>query len=312
MSGEQEINSEKEGKTQPNFFAQFKKPTIALIIIMVFISFAKLYTPIKQQKKHDIETGATETLPEKAIANQQQNYTPGNSGIESTVPAENLSVITQPSIETARNDKRLIALEDKISKMQAEHETEITDLKAKFDSKTQASQNKVASLLSALIVFGQLKDAINSGKPYESELNQLVNLTAADTNTQEILSSMKNHSENGIIIPALLKEKFLPLIRQALFSKDESSYKNILNRFITIRKTGQQTGDDDESIIARAEFKLVQDDLKGAADELTSLTPQSQAVFSEWAQNANDWLSTQDKLSKLQLLLTKTEITQKP
>ncbi len=318
MSDKQENNESGTAKGQPGIFTQFKKPTIALIVIMVFVSFAKLSTPvnpqINQQKKYAAENkeNITQKPVDKPATNQSpNNYMPGSQGIDAVPePIAN----TPPPVEDTHNNERLIALEEKMARMQEEHAAEINGLKAKLDSQNQAAQSRANSMLSALVVFGQMKDAINNGKPYAGELNQLGKISSIDSGIdgKEILSALKNHSLNGMITPQLLKEKFAPLAKLALFNKDEGGYKNILHKFITFRKTGEQPGSDDEAVIARAEFKLMHDDLAHCINELANLTPQAQQVFADWLQDARDWLDTQEKLARLQLLLTQTEIAPQP
>jgi len=307
MSDNRENNETEAVKAQPNIFAQFKKPTAALVIIVILVSFGKLYNNPNAQKKPNSTDKAA--ITEATSTNQpQQNTTAPSIAAEPQSPP---AVTVNPEV-TNRDNERLNELEEKITQMQAAHEAEINELKTKFAAQNAASQSKANSMLSALVAFGQLKDAVNNGQPYDSELSQLLKITGDDNNTQEILSGFKDHSANGIITPALLKEKFPSLAKAAIFTKGENSYKNILHKFITIRKTGQQAGDDDESIISRAEFKLTHDDLKGALNELAALTPQAQPVFADWMQDAHDWLDAQEKLAKLQLLITQTEIAPQP
>ncbi|MEQ1788942.1 MAG: hypothetical protein ABL857_00715, partial [Rickettsiales bacterium] len=77
--------------------------------------------------------------------------------------------------------------------------------------------------------------------------------------------------------------------------------------FITIRKIGKRVGEDDESVLARAEINLTQYDVKLALKELEQLSPPAKEVFDKWTAQANDWLEMQENISKLQLLLTNTK-----
>jgi hypothetical protein len=221
---------------------------------------------------------------------------------------------TEPTIiQSSEKDKEhLRELEEKITSLQIIHETAISEMQKKLEAQNIESQHKYDSLISALIVFGQLKETVSSGKPYAGELEQLKKFTAGNSEIEKAISLIEPDANTGITISSKLKSNFTPLIKQALTNKDESALRKIFHKFITVRKVGEQSGSTDEAILARAEMKLVQNDLSTTLGELEQLSPEAKEIFKDWQEDAHKLLKIQKNLSRLQLLLTQTNTVQEP
>lgn len=221
---------------------------------------------------------------------------------------------TEPTVtqSSERDKEHLRELEEKITSLQANHETTISVMQKKLEEQNIESQHKSESIISSLIIFGQLKDAINNGKTYAGELEQLKRFTGDNLEIAKAISIIEPYANTGIIVSDKLKANFAPLIKQALTNKDESAGLKILHKFITVRKVGEQSGSTDEAILARAEMKLKQDDLSAALRELEQLSPEAQEVFKDWQKNTQKLLDTQKNLSNLQLLITQTNSAAQP
>lgn len=322
MSEQPEAKEITEKKLYPS---PLKRLVITIIGLFIFVVVFGQVVPrlmFAPQKEKTVEKAVekTEKPEEKTIEKKVQTppeekpleekfiVNPIVSSVPSTSPAEPLTQ-KEPLPQDAEH---LYAIEEKVASLEAAHETAIAELKNKLDAQNSSTKNKIDSMLSSLVVFGQLKDAINNGDSYDMELNQLKKITENNSQIGNIITALETNSSSGITTLAQLKTKFTPLIKQALINKNENHMLRILHKFITIRKVGEQVGSDDESVLSRAEIKLSQDDLSSTLNELEQLSPQAKEVFDNWSIDAQNLLDSHANLYKLQLMLTQTEPASQP
>jgi hypothetical protein len=327
MSEQAEEQETEKAPSQPSSWSSLKRLAITVIFLVLFIPvFGKILPAILfgPPKEKTIEKPARQEIPplrEPGLT----TVPPANAPIAAPVPAPDTQAAgsePEPYTESAAppvtpptsqaEDERIRALEEKIARLEAAQGSAVSNLENKIDSQNSELRNKTSALLSALIIFGQVKDALKNGDPYDTQLEQLKKFTENEPQAQDIIASLAENAARGLATPARLKEKFNPLAKQVIASLSKSAWLSTLHKFITIRKIGEQEGDDDEAILARAEVKLTQGDVNGALKEIEQLTPESQEIFAPWAQDAQNWLDANDNLSKLQLLLTQTSIAAEP
>ncbi len=306
MSEQPETEETEKRKNPQSIPSQLKRIGIALVIFFIFTSlagqnFSGLSSPAKKP--------AVKEAPEKP-----SKATVSPTPIESAAP-ETAAPAPEPVVPVVvqqHDDERLKALEEKIEQLEAAHRNEISELKEKMNSQNQQVQDKANATLASLVVFEQLKDAVNNGKPYDMQLSQLKKFALDNSQAEDFITPLEIHSSSGITTPAQLKEKFTPLVKQALTNNNESAWLKFVHRFITIRKIGNLPGNDDEAILARAENMLERNDLSAAISELNQLSEPAKEIFKNWEADAQYFLDTQSNLNKLQLMLTKTESTGTP
>lgn len=314
-----------------------KRLVITIIGLFIFIVVFGQVVPrlmfVQQEEKVIGNTEKTLEKPEKTLEKpekkieekpiEEQAQTPTEEKLpKETPPKENLIINSVPPISPTepstqkeplpQDAEHLYAIEEKVASLEAAHETAIAELKSKLDTQNSSTKNKIDSMLSSLVVFGQLKDAMNNGDSYDMELNQLKKFTENNSQIGNIITALETNSSSGITTLAQLKTKFTPLIKQALINKNENHMLRILHKFITIRKVGEQVGSDDESVLSRAEIKLSQDDLSSTLNELEQLSPQAKEVFDNWSIDAQNLLDSHANLYKLQLMLTQIEPASQP
>ena len=278
-----------DAKNPSRFESSKRFAFMALYLILFFLLFTQLVPRLIEDKQPEppIEKPqGTDTKIEQPIAEQEQS-------------------LHQAVVNEGEN--RIRELEEKIVSLQEKYASEVAELKNKIEQNDLEAQNKASKVVSALVAFSQLKDAINSGKPYKTEIKQFMRMADKNPEIETIISELEKHSDSGIIILAKLKEEFSPLIDAALAKREQGYWRGVANKFIAIRKIGERAGDDDESILARAEIRLEKNDLRVALKELEALTPSANEVFSGWIADAENILKTEENLSKLQLLLIPTE-----
>lgn len=330
-----EQEAEEKSGSEPKYPSPVKRFILTVIGLLVFITIGEIAprflfnkndkpvaTNIAENAKKPVESHIN-PVAEQPVATPETPSSPPPSDVTETTaePAASNPIANQPApaatepatTQSSTEDKEhLRTLEEKITSLEETHKTEISDMQKKLEAQNIESQHKSDSVISSLIIFGQLKDAVNNGKPYADELNQLKKITADNTEAQKTISLLEPDAGKGIILLDKLKANFTHLIKQALTNKNESSALKILHKFITIRKIGEQSGSTDEAILARAEMKLAQDDLSAALSELEQLPPDAKEVFKDWRENAQKLLDTQKTLSNLQLLLTQTNSAAQP
>lgn len=305
-----EQQAEEETKPIRSYPSPLKRVVITLIGLFIFVVFfghivpRLMFAPPKEKEivkaEKPVEKPAEESVEVPAEKSAEEP-------IEAPIVDAPLVPTIKPAEEAPQDNKQLHALEEKIAALESAHEVAISELKTKLDARNETAQNNAEAMLSAMVIFGQLKDAVGSGRPYDTELNQLRKFTETNSQIAEIIDALDKNSASGIITLAKIKANFSPLIKQALINKDENIAAKIFHKFITIRKVGEQAGSDDESVLARAEIKLTEDDLSSALSEMEGLTPQAKEIFDDWREDAQGFLDARKNLNKLQLFLIQTE-----
>jgi len=242
-----------------------------------------------------------------------------NTAIENAPPAP--SVPTENNEEMARLHARIDQLEARLEKSEtqktaseddaknvehleaqiAEQEKSLQEMKAQIgEIKTQSNR-----ALSALTAFGILKETVQSGNPFVSQLEQLAKLAPSDERVTAALEQLKPYAEKGIPTLPALQNQFEQLLPNALSPDAKNSgWKQNLQSLIRIRKVGeQQQGDDNEAILARAEAKLNRRDIAGALKETEALSAPAAEALAPWTTNAQALVAAGNALDALQLAL---------
>lgn len=191
--------------------------------------------------------------------------------------------------------ERVAHMEETISKQQDSLHALQTELTAMHDKSTHD--------VTVITAFTSLKDAVLRGSSYSLQLMQLSPLVA-DAKTQDMLAQLKPMAEHGIGTQEQLQAEFQGLLNKALIAGKGNALERNLHSLIRIRKVGeQQTGSDDESVLARSEAKLGRGDIEGSVKENAMLSPPAAALFTAWNTKAQDMLRVRGLLDTLQLAL---------
>jgi hypothetical protein len=107
----------------------------------------------------------------------------------------------------------------------------------------------------------------------------------------------------------ILEQQLLSAIEQRQTSMDDrSSWLGNMRALIRIRKEGEPTGDDDESVIARIEAKLKKGDVANALKESEGLSSLASGFFAAWKDTATHYVSLHEALYALELDLTQSPL----
>lgn len=141
-----------------------------------------------------------------------------------------------------------------------------------------------------MLATGQLRQALARGGPYANELSTLRNL-ADDPELAAALQPLAAHADRGIPTRQTLRARFdavgREIVRRARVARADGWLQPLFDRLsslVSVRRVGEVPGDSPVAIVARAERRLLEDDLAGAAAELGKL----EGPFAEPAQ---DWLA---------------------
>ncbi len=294
-----------EDKQKLSIGDRFRRIVFAIFFFIVVLqimghNFPNLF-PNKASEKPAGKIEKTETKPAIETSDTKTDKTEeGSSAI--VVPTEDVLVSESP-----KDNERIIALEEKIKELEARSDAAIYELEKRLVTQNTAAQTKTETVVFKLIAFEQLKEAVKNGDAYSGELLKLKNLTSQDPDAQKSIDELKNNSETGIKTLGKLKTEFSPFIKQVLADKNENMFWQILHKFMTIRKVGQQKGQGDEEIIARAEVKLNQGDVTAALQELEQLPQPAQNILVSWKKDAQDFVSAHENINKLKLFLVQPE-----
>lgn len=154
-----------------------------------------------------------------------------------------------------------------------------------LEEKLAAQSGEQSVLVGQLLALDQLESAAMQGRPYATALEALI-ASGAVLDERDML---ERHQHKGIATRRDLKLEFDEAVR-AYFKPQTDQNQTIWQRvssLVTIRKIGEtHKGDDTQSIIARAENAMNDNNIDLALEELETLTETDRAAFASWIKRA--------------------------
>ncbi len=311
----------------PGILVRLRRPLFALAMLfvlwLVFQLFAPAIFPLVQpdgagqQAATDFPTAANETPEEKdaKIAALESRIDQMEAKLKTL---EDVITGLPKSAEAPDGwESKLAEMQAKLDAMQSEAPADGEDagrvgqLEAKLKAQSDALNALTAQIASVsasgthqvaiLTAFGQLKDTALRGDAYSSELNRLKALAEHNTGALPLLAALAPFSDKGVSTLASLQAAFEPAAKAALAPEVKpDSLAGNLQSLIRIRKVGaEQTGTDDESVIARAEAALENGNLAQCRKELSALSPPALAAFAAWEKAAAATQTVRETLDAL-------------
>ena len=214
----------------------------------------------------------------------------------------------------ARIDAKLTEGETSDRQTLDEMKSAIADLNAKVGMLSIAERGAdqdAASAKSAasVLAFANLRAAIDSGRPYATELASLRSLAPGIGN----FGALPAFAEQGIPTLAELTTSLKTASDAAIDAEptastgDESFFGSVLQSaksMIRVRRIdGNATGDDPDAVLARTAAKLKQGDLVEAIQDAESLQGAPRQALASWIDAARARASAEDTLSRLETSL---------
>jgi hypothetical protein len=295
-----------------NPYAGIKRALIALgILTIIWLAFGKLM-PMGGSMQSRMEAPLRPSSNTQLMAERIGALEDRITDLEARVKSYEDKAAALPSpIDDVERDARLAEWQASIEARMEELQQAPSDIQAnqqqleQLQKRISDSESKAGSKLAALTAFAQLKDAISRGNVYAGQLKSLNSMTQDNEAAREIIAKLAPQSDKGLANIAELQKSFSRLVPKALSAGKRGSVLGNVGTLVQVRKVGEeQQGTDDESILARAEAKLMRGDLDACLQELTQLSPPAATTFTDWTTQAQEIQRTQTLLDTLQLALT--------
>ncbi len=194
------------------------------------------------------------------------------------------------------NEERFHVIEGKVDSMTQE----LTLAREKIEN-----QNKRELIFISLI---NLVQRINSGKPFQTELDTAVSAAEKDNVIQQNLAFLRPYASYGIPSLNQLSNEFTvlaPKILKASYSEIKENPTvwerikgNISNSFV-IRKIGYVEGESNEAVVARVENLLRKDKLSLALQEVEKIKRDQSGELYEWVDKAYSLKQSENSISNI-------------
>lgn len=189
-------------------------------------------------------------------------------------------------------DTRLAALAPQIETM----ERRVVQLEEKKDDPDAAARAALG------LALANLARAAETAGPFATELDTVANFLPGET----VLASLSDAAANGVSTRAGLKARFPSVVESIFDAERRATEEGLWSRFVanakslvTIRRTGEISGETTEAVVARMEERLKTDDLAGAVGEGEALQGPASEAASAWLGDARARLETETLLRDL-------------
>ncbi len=302
---EDEIKNTPPQIPAPNAFAFLRRPLF--IFGALFLAWIFLGQSVPHMLPRPVEPMVSPTPPEAAPEKDAQ-ITELKTRIDEL--EAKVKTLAEKPADSATAEK-IDALQARVDALQQAHASEAGDTAHLRESlsamKTQMAEIQTQALhkLALLAAFAPLKDTIMRGEPFAEPLRQMNELAKDDADIQPLLAQLAPYAATGTATLSELQNQFEAAIAQALAPGTSNVLARHLQSLVRVRKVGDQQGNDDEAIVARAEARLERGEVEGSLNELAALSPPAAAVFAAWSDKARGTLRIRDTLAAVPPMLMK-------
>ena len=233
------------------------------------------------------------------IKNLQQKISASNNTSQSL-----LSQLEALKSNTRNLEKNLVKNDNVKTEMAAlsENLKALTD-KIEIVNRHQNQQRQNASNVLLSLELADLKRAIEQGKPYTDQLNQVKQLAGNTTG----LAALDQYKNQEVLSTKALTKSFRKIANRLLTNTTDGKTGSIFSKILAnakgivrIRKTGEPTGDTTEAILARMETRLKNGDLAAVLREGKSLPERAQIKVQDWLEQIEARYTIDRSLQALQ------------
>ena len=207
---------------------------------------------------------------------------------------------------TTALEKRLVELDQRVTALEETIATQGADVIALGEAFAASGVGDSVSDASLALALGQLRDALRTSGPYETELALVRSLVAPDDELSAQLDLLTTHAAGGVPSLTQLKARYPVFARRAaavgVGEEAEGLLSGVLRRVsevVTIRPVGDVEGSGVGAHLARAEAGLAADDLDGALTEVEALPPAALAAMEGWLVEARARLAADKAVAAL-------------
>jgi hypothetical protein len=189
-------------------------------------------------------------------------------------------------------DARLATLAPQIEAMEAR----VVALEEKKDDPDAAARAALG------LALANLARVAETAGPFEAELDVVESFLPGEAG----LDALSGAAANGVATRASLKARFPSVVENIFDAERRADEEGLWSRFVanakslvTIRRTGEISGETTEAVVARMEERLKTDDLAGAVSEGEALQGPARETASTWLRDAQARLETETLLRDL-------------
>lgn len=210
-------------------------------------------------------------------------------------------------------NEQLVALgkdidELKANRAQASSVLALADRVAAVEGAIQQAMARQDQALAFLLAVGQLRAAVDEGRPFADELKTVRAVAPATIDVETLTSGFATQAASGVATTVQLQQDFAAragaIIRAgALPNETADWWSRTMDRMmslVSIRRTdGDAVGSSPAAVVSRAEALLKQGALSGAIAELAALDGQAATAAQPWLTAAKARLAATSGLSDL-------------
>ena len=161
---------------------------------------------------------------------------------------------------------------------------------AALEAQPAAGGGEGRAALTLFLAAGRLQSAVTAGRPYAEELAVARRLAMADADLSAQLAPLAADAATGVARVDVLRTRFAATARAVIHAAATAAGDDWLGRtlararsVVSVRRVGEPAaGQAPADIVARAEARLVVDDLAGAVAELAALDGAAATAATSW------------------------------
>ena len=213
-----------------------------------------------------------------------------------TLPTE----LPETESPQALQDPRVDLFEQRIKKLEDEL-VKVHEIENKIKQTNEVVEKNKNGIFGPLIMaIIQVQDQIRKGQPYDTELKLAELKSGEDATIIQHIKTLKAHSETGVVSKEVLRENFTEIAGQIVIAERKRSENNFWDRtrnkfseMFLIRRIDRTKDNSPESIVAKIENLLKNNNIAEAVIALEDLGSASQDITKDWLAAASDVLAVE-------------------
>lgn len=242
-----------------------------------------------------------------------------NAGLADTITEANKAAVAaqnrlgemQAQLPSAGLDDKVARLDAMIGKLGAQIdklEPQLQRIEMRLAALEQKADDPDAAQRAALaLALANLSRAIEGAGPFKTELETVSSFLPKE----DVPAELDDAAVNGVPTRGALKARFEPLIEKIFDAARREGDSTIWDRFVanaaslvTVRRTGEISGDSTEAVVARMEEKLKEGDLAGAVAQGDALKGAAAEAAAPWMSDAQKRLDAEKLVRELTARVT--------
>jgi hypothetical protein len=208
--------------------------------------------------------------------------------------------------QLAMQAQRMDAIEARMDALAQEMESLSEAMAHRHEQQASSPQGETVELLAQ---FYRLRQQAMESRPFDDALAALLAMEGVDGETYAMLGKLQGVADEGLSSIKTLQKQFAASMEDYLSKRrtdapSQSIWGDMRDRLgglVRVRKVGaQHEGDDDSSILARAEAALNEGDLVKASTEISMLSGGAAPYFTKWRTDARRRQRTVSTLERVE------------